>query len=69
MENLLELYCHIDDYCQLHETHIKQHLLEFKQTSSHNRPCSISLSEIMIILVLFHQLRFRYFKIINKNLW
>ncbi|MBS9780237.1 MAG: IS982 family transposase [Moraxellaceae bacterium] len=63
MENLLELYCHIDDYCQLHETQIKQHLLEFKQTNSRNRPCSISLSEIMTILVLFHQLRFRYFKV------
>lgn len=65
MDNLTELYCHIDDFCKLHQHYITQHAIANKSKSSkkkRNRPCRISLAEIITLLVLFHQIRYREFK-------
>ncbi len=61
MDNITELFCKIDDFCKSFEPNSHKHLIA-QAKSSRNRATSISLSELMTITVLFHQLRFRQFK-------
>ncbi|SJM36049.1 hypothetical protein A1019T_00002 [Psychrobacter pasteurii] len=56
MDNLTELYCHIDDFYQQFKPEFDAHLI----ATGHQRlrACQISVAEMMTILVLFHQLRY-----------
>ena len=59
--NILPVFCDIDDFCLLFETRWHQQLL----TSGHRlrrRPATLSLSEVMTIIVLFHASGYRDFK-------
>ena len=60
MDNLTELYCHIDDFYKAFKPEFESCIIANgkKQLS----PCKISVAEVMTILVLFHQLRYRQFK-------
>lgn len=60
MDNLTELYCHIDDFYQAFKPQFERQLIE--NGTKRLRACKISVPEIMTILVLFHQLRYRQFK-------
>jgi hypothetical protein len=61
MDSLEELFCHIDDFCQQFEP--KWHSLLLGEGVQHRqRQRSLSLSEIMTILVSFHQQQYRKFK-------
>lgn len=56
MDNLVELYCHIDDFCKAYTAEQQQKMLKLKNNSSknpRNKPCKISLAEIITILVLY----------------
>jgi len=61
------LFCSVDDFCQNFEPHWNQTLLEGGQRRR-LRQCSLSLSEIMTIIILFHSSRFRDFKHFYLNL-
>jgi hypothetical protein len=61
MDSLVELFCLIDDFCQEFEPHWKRHLLTQGQKKRWRRS-ALSLSELMTLIVLFHQLRHRQFK-------
>ena len=61
MSSLDALFCHVDDFCQIFEPQWQQHLLSSKKKRRH-RPRSLSLSEIMTILIAFHQSHYRNFK-------
>ncbi len=54
MLSLEELFCSVDDFCQTFEPQWKQQLLGFG-LKLRNRQRSLSLSEIMTILIAFHQ--------------
>lgn len=59
--SLLELFCDIDDFCQEFYPRWRQELL----ASGRKQRCRVgqlSASEVMTILVHFHQMRFRDFK-------
>lgn len=60
MPDLTTLFCLIDDFCQKFEPQWNKKLI----TNGFNRGpcCSLSLSEIITIVVLFHQSNFRTFK-------
>ena len=60
MDNLTELYCHIDDFYQQFKPEFDAHLIATGRQRL--RACQISVAEMMTILVLFHQLRYRQFK-------
>ena len=61
MDNLTELYCLVDNFCRVFEPLWEQHLLTTGK-KQHCRAASLSLSELMTLAILFHQLRFRHFK-------
>ena len=66
MDSLEELFCHIDDFCQQFEP--KWHSLLLGEGVQHRqRQRSLSLSEIMTILVSFHQQQYRNFKAFYCN--
>ena len=65
MEHLEELYCHTDDFCKQYFAQLRTKQVTLKSINgkrTRNKPCCISLSEIITLLVLFHQLRYREFK-------
>ncbi len=61
MTSLEELFCHIDDFCQSFEPQWQVALLG-NGLKHRQRRRSLSLSEIMTILVSFHQHSYRNFK-------
>lgn len=61
MDSLTELFCLIDDFCQVFEPEWEKRLLAAGQKKRQRR-ASLCLSELMTLAVLFHQLRFRQFK-------
>ena len=61
MDNLLELYCVVDDFLKDFFPKFEKNLIESGQKKS-RKSCSMSLSEIMTIMIYFHQIRFRDFK-------
>lgn len=59
--NLLELYCHVDDFYQSNASHLEaQQLSDGKRRRC--RAGELSASEIMTILIHFHQSQYRTFK-------
>ena len=61
MESVTELFCLVDDFCRQFEPAWEQrHLTSGMQ--QRRRRSALSLSELMTLVVLFHQLRFRQFK-------
>jgi transposase len=61
MDKLTEVFCLIDEFCQAFEPEWEKHLLAAGH-KKRRRAASLSLSELMTLAVLFHQLRFRQFK-------
>ena len=61
MDSLTELFYLIDDFCHQFEPALERHLLE-TGVKKRKRRSKLSLSELMTLTVLFHQLRFRQFK-------
>jgi len=59
--SLLELFCHVDDFCQVFEPQWQRTMVqEGKQRRI--RPSRLSMSEIMTIVIHFHQSHYRDFK-------
>lgn len=61
MESLLVLFCDIDDFCQAFLPIWNRQLLASGQMQS-QRARSLTISEIMTILIAFHQSHYRDFK-------
>jgi Transposase DDE domain len=61
MESLLELFVHVDDFCQTFLPSLEQHLLS-TGIIQRRRARSLSMSEVMTILIHFHQSHYRNFK-------
>jgi len=59
--NLLELYCHVDDFCQQMGSEGEVQQLSDGRQRRH-RAGELSTSEIMTILIHFHQSQYRTFK-------
>lgn len=59
--SVLELFCSVDDFCQEFEPKWHSRCL-CDSTKRRNRARSLTLSEIMTILILFHQSHYRTFK-------
>ncbi len=60
MMTLEELYCCVDDFCQKFIPLWEQQLIENNRLKRH-RAASLSLSEIMTLLILFHMSHYRHF--------
>jgi hypothetical protein len=61
MESLLELFCDVDDFCQIFVPVWQKQLLSAGNLQR-QRERSLSISEIMTILIHFHQSHYRDFK-------
>ena len=53
--NLIEIFCILDEFCKYFTPELKKHLVDTSCKRRRNRPCSLSDSEVMTILVLFLQ--------------
>ena len=59
--SLLELFCHVDDFCRVFEPIWERHLLG-AGVRRRRRNTRLSLSEMMTIIIDFHQSHYRDFK-------
>ena len=61
MNKLIELFCVVDDFCQQFLPNFEQQLLNL-EGKQRKRASKMSRSEIMTIVIHFHQSQFRNFK-------
>lgn len=61
MPSLESLFCHVDDFCHWFEPRWQRRLLS-NGLQQRQRPRSLCLSEVMTILIAFHQSAYRNFK-------
>lgn len=66
MFSLDALFCHVDDFCQAFEAQWQKRLMKHGGIKR-NRTKSLCLSEIMTILIAFHQNHYRNFKYFYLN--
>jgi transposase len=59
--SVLELFCHVDAFCHTFLPHWEQALRNDKQRAR-RRAGQLAMSEVMTIVIHFHQMRFRDFK-------
>jgi hypothetical protein len=59
--SLLELFCHVDDFWKQFGPYWQAHSLEHR-SNKHVRTPQLSMSEIMTIVIYFHQSHYRNFK-------
>jgi len=62
MIDLVELFCHVDDFCQRFMPVHKKTLLGQRVKRHRTRKCSLSTSEIMTIILYFYHSNYRDFK-------
>jgi transposase len=61
MQSLVELFVHVDDFCQAFLPELENHLLK-SGAIQRRRDRSLSMSEVMTIMIHFHQSHYRNFK-------
>jgi len=61
MDSLLELFCDVDDFCKVFLAAWNRQLLA-SGAKQRQRARSLTVSEVMIILIVFHQSHYRDFK-------
>jgi|SRR5579872_6184883 len=59
---LIAIFCETDDFCKELDNYSKHTLLPASNHYKRGPACSLSVSEIMTILVMFQMIRFRDFK-------
>ena len=59
--DIVTIFCDIDDFCLIFEPRWQRHLLS-DGTRQRHKPNSLSLAEVMTILILFHASGYRDFK-------
>ena len=60
--NLIKIFCTIDEFCKFLAPELKKRAVNVPGKHFRNRPCRLSDSEVMTILVLFHTNHFRDLK-------
>ena len=60
--NLIEIFCILDEFCKYFTPELRKHTLDTCGKRRRNRPCRMSDSEVMTILVIFHTMRHRDLK-------
>ena len=68
MNNLDAIYVDVDDFCLLFEPQWLKHLIESGE-KQRIKPSRLSSSEVMTILIAFHQSGYRDFKLTTPNLF
>lgn len=53
--NLIEIFCILDEFCKFFAPQLKKHMIDDSGKLHRNRPCIMSDSEIMTILIMYHQ--------------
>lgn len=66
MMDVTELFCKVDDFCQGYSPQY-QALLLSSGNQQRNRKTSLSISEMVSIIIIFHQSCFRHFKGFYQN--
>ena len=60
--NIVSLFCEIHDFFMMYETHLSTHCLPDTPPETRGRPRRLHPSEVMTILIAFHQSNYRTFK-------
>jgi len=64
-KDITELYSFIDDFCKIYSEYEKKKLLP--SLKQRNRNCSMSLSEIMTVMIMYHTSHAKNFKYFYKT--
>lgn len=64
-KDITELYSFIDDFCKIYTEQEKCRLIP--QLGKRNRPCEMSLSELLTVMVMYHTSYAKNFKYFYKT--
>ncbi len=59
---LVSIFCEVDDFCKEFDKNISQLQITDQTKSRRGPPCCLSISEIMVIQILFQMIGYRNFK-------
>jgi len=62
-KDITEMFCFIDDFCKAVTDYVQQHQLDEKPHRKPTRVSGLSMSEMVTILLLYHQSPCKHFKI------
>lgn len=62
IHQLTDIFCEIDDFCNSLDTYTEEYMLTGPMRGKRGPACSLTISEIMTILLMFQSSRFRDFK-------
>ena len=57
--NLIELFCILDEFCKYFTPQLKKRMIDTVGKRRRNRACVMNDSEIMTILILYHQSHYK----------
>src|SRR6218665_175181 len=57
---IIKIFCQIDDFCKVFSTELEKRLIG--EAKKRLKPSKLSHSEVITLMVLFHESRFRDFK-------
>ena len=61
-DKVTELFCMADDFCKFFDAMMKKYTLKSDNKRAYHRDSTMSKSEIMLIMILFHDSGYRYLK-------
>ena len=59
-DKIIEIFVSVDDFCNIFERQLNKKLIGKSKTR--NKPCKLSMSEVMTIQIAFHHSGFKNFK-------
>lgn len=59
-DKITEIFVSVDDFCKEFDPQLNKHLIGKPKTR--NKPCRLSMSEVMTIQIVFHHSGYRTFK-------
>jgi hypothetical protein len=60
-DEIINIFCLVDDFCKEYTATIEAHSIT-NETKKRNRPCRLSSSEVIAIMINFHHKGYRCFK-------
>ena len=61
-DKIIEIFCMADDFCKFFDAMMAKYTVKDARKRPYHRSCSLSKSEVMLIMILFHNSGYRCLK-------
>lgn len=68
-DKVTDFYCMADDFCKFFDAMVAKYTLKPTGKRKYHRDSTMSKAEVMLIMILFHDSGYRYFKHFCITIW